>query len=108
MHHNTPANMLAQYDITDLPQFHMQPNIHKDYPYIEQNSAAALTTAKATDDLPNMQYTNAELLDITAFLYALTDPCVKDTQCLSPWMLSKQAIATHPKEMQLLDVSIKN
>ena len=31
-------------------------------------------------------YTDDDVIDLVEFLKALTDPCVKDRQCLAPWI----------------------
>ena len=36
--------------------------------------------------IQNVVLTEQELADLEAFLMTLTDPCVKDRQCLSPWI----------------------
>ena len=41
-----------------------------------------------------LQFTDSQIQDLVAFLKALTDPCVKDPQCLQPWIPNPK---DHPK-----------
>ncbi|MEM7533566.1 MAG: cytochrome c peroxidase [Chloroflexota bacterium] len=47
---------------------------------LEQNRAMGIPT------IENVSLTDSEIDDLIAFLHTLTDPCVKDENCLSPWM----------------------
>ena len=62
------------------------------YPNAQQNSAdvlAKINIERNQNDpaaLPNINLNNRERNDIVAFLRTLTDPCVLDRTCLSPWI----------------------
>ena len=43
-----------------------------------------------------------DILDIAEFLRALTDPCVKDRACLSPWIVEESERASFPDNQVLI------
>jgi len=62
------------------------------YPNAESNSRAALTKLQdeqeaGTSKVPsNLDLSDKQVDQLVAFLEALTDPCVKDRDCLAPWI----------------------
>ncbi|MEM7098794.1 MAG: cytochrome c peroxidase [Pseudomonadota bacterium] len=61
------------------------------YPNAATNSEAALEKLDderdaGTSEFPNLNLNNNERQQIVAFLESLTDPCVLDRTCLSPWI----------------------
>lgn len=74
-----------------LPQFALRPDCATLYPNSVANTQAVLdqlTVLRQTQGslLPKISLTEAQVDDITAFLRSLTDPCVKDRACLTPWI----------------------
>ncbi|MFT6738114.1 MAG: cytochrome c peroxidase, partial [Kangiellaceae bacterium] len=61
-------------------------------------------TVAATSPLIPAQINQQQVLQIVAFLQALTDPCVTDSNCLSPWKLDSNDAASFPDDMLLLAV----
>ena len=94
-HYNNPANTVRDFfdegGACALAQFEDHADCATLYPNAESNSEAALAKLGAERDggdvlFPNLNLNNNERADIVAFLQALTDPCVQDRQCLSPWI----------------------
>lgn len=87
-----------------LEQFEGVQNCLALYPNARRNSNAALdkvNNERNRDDpaaLPNINLNNGERNDLVAFLETLTDPCVVDRDCLTPWIPSA---AEAVDEMQL-------
>jgi len=98
-HHVNPEQAVQNYDY-DLQHLAQYKDLPIEHPYIKQNTEYALRAAQETGDLPELNYTAAELDKIVAFLQALTDSCVESEECLAPWMLD----GTEPEQMQLLQV----
>jgi cytochrome c peroxidase len=74
-----------------LEQFDGVPNCASLYTNARRTTQAVLdkmANERARNDpaaLPNVNLNNGERNDILAFLRTLTDPCVTDRACLSPW-----------------------
>ncbi|MBV7331534.1 cytochrome-c peroxidase [Chloroflexi bacterium TSY] len=75
-HHLNPAEALAAYDYSQL-------DAGVQTEYCVENTRKAL--AQIADRQP-INLSNQDVDDLVAFLQALTDPCVEDPACLSPWM----------------------
>lgn len=74
-----------------LNQFEDINNCATLYPDAENNSELALDKLQMernndTSRLPNVNLNQAERAQLVAFLRTLTDPCVEDRECLSPWV----------------------
>ncbi|MFK7978046.1 MAG: cytochrome-c peroxidase [Halioglobus sp.] len=82
-HHVNPAEAIENYDFTLAA---LQQGIQKDN--AEANTAKALAAFQAleTSKLPTLELTAAEIEDLVEFMHALTDPCVLDRECMSPWI----------------------
>jgi cytochrome c peroxidase len=76
----------------DLAQFDGVANCASFYPFARQNTNEVLAKVNAERDqndpaaLPNVNLNNGERDQIVDFLVTLTDPCVQDLACLSPWI----------------------
>ena len=77
------------------------------YPNAFANSSAAVRRlgqarngqVAATAPLPaNAPLDNARAEAIVAFLHALTDPCVTDSDCMQPWVIDQDDVATYPDD----------
>jgi cytochrome c peroxidase len=83
-HHLNPSKAAKEYDVSQLKSEIQTANM-------QANTAATL--AKLAEDqrqgrtpLQNIQLTDRQVADLVSFLLTLTDPCVKDVACLSPWL----------------------
>jgi len=61
-------------------------------------------TVAAASPLTSRKINNHEIQLIVAFLEALTDPCVSDSDCMSAWNINSNDIASFPDDMWLLAV----
>lgn len=91
---NTEAGVAAYVQNAqwcDLPQFSAMANcagLFADASDNQQAIAAQLTNLRAQQDslLPVVSLSETQIADIAAFLRSLTDPCLRDKGCLSPWL----------------------
>ncbi len=86
-HHLNPADALSTYDSSQLSQTGIQ-NLDK----LQSNSAKALEKLEADrasgkSVIQDVNLTETQVGDLVAFLKSLTDPCVKDKSCMSPWVV---------------------
>ncbi len=113
-HYNNPNNTVDDFfddgGWCTLPQFADIANCAALYPTAQQNSNAALqkvATERNQNDpaaLPNVNLNNNERSDIVSFLQTLTDPCVEDRACLSPWIpASADAVDEH--QLNAIDIN---
>lgn len=96
-HHLNPEQALANYDFTQL-----DPTIQvEDCTENTQEALAKLieNRANGNSQLVNIDLADDEVRDLVHFLHTLTDPCVKDDACLSPWMPTSDD--SEPDELQL-------
>ena len=88
-HHLDPRASIASYDFSlqQLPQFK---ELGVDYPEARQNTLEALEALTESSTLPEFRLTEADKNSLTAyltaFLHTLTDPCIKDSDCLKDWL----------------------
>ncbi|MEM7251175.1 MAG: FG-GAP-like repeat-containing protein [Pseudomonadota bacterium] len=81
-HHVNPSRSLARYSFTHAAAKAGQEVV---YSKAREHSQAALETSRfATEKRPRLRPNDVR--DLVAFLHALTDPCVRDPLCLSPWL----------------------
>ncbi len=85
-HHLNPQEAIASYDFTGAS---LDPGMQVEN--AQANTEAALTVVSAqqaagTTHLTNVELTNTQISDLVEFLKALTDPCVKDRECLKQWI----------------------
>ncbi len=81
-HMLNPYRMALHYDAGQL----QQTNLKKD------NMRDNLREMFACDvALPSQEHTEEQVRQLVAFLLTLTDPCVKDRECLSPWIPDNNA-----------------
>lgn len=82
-HHIDPAAAIENYDFTLAA---LQPGVQSEN--AEANTRKALAALQASDNsmLPNVALNSADIDDLVAFMHALTDPCVVDRECMSPWI----------------------
>jgi len=83
-HHLNPADAVANYDLDQLDA-----GVQVDDVYTNTGFALAKLEADrtaGTSDLHDVDLTDEEVQQLLAFLDTLTDPCVEDRTCLSPWI----------------------
>lgn len=94
-HYVNPEQSLAQYfsqhEWCRLPQFRQNPDCESLYPDSEANSLDALAHLKEEQAageslLGEVRLNGQQIQELVSFLVALTDPCVTDRRCLSPWI----------------------
>ncbi len=94
-HYNNPNatvdNFFDDGGACTLEQFRNLSNCATLYPASRANSDAALRKLgqernARTSDFPTTNLNNNERADIVAFLRSLTDPCVRNRNCLAPWI----------------------
>jgi cytochrome c peroxidase len=83
-HHLNPAQAIENYDFSAL-----DPSIrtHNAEEYT-QNALAQLqqNREKGILTVQDIELSDEQVNDLLSFLLTLTDPCVKDRDCLSPWI----------------------
>ncbi len=86
-YHINPKRGVEAYDFTfkHLPQI-----AEATAPYPEAESLTRKAVAKVGRNLRGKAPTDTEVAQLTAFLEALTDPCVSSRECLQPWMASHE------------------
>ncbi len=84
-HMLNPAKAVANYDFSQL-----NPTIQALDMSTNTQFALAQLAANRTADVPevhqNVRFTDENVDDLVEFLDTLTDPCVKDRNCLAPWI----------------------
>ena len=95
-HHVDPHEKVAQFFSAgawcQLDQFASVPDCHDAYDEAARNTAAALVKVARERKLggpaalPEVSLTGTQRKQIVAFLLTLTDPCVTERECLSPWI----------------------
>lgn len=85
-HMLNPAEAIANYDFNQLVQENLQvSNILSNTQFaLEQLEANRTNNVSGVHQ--NVEFTEDDVNDLVEFLKALTDPCVKDRGCLSPWI----------------------
>ncbi|SFC72893.1 cytochrome c peroxidase [Pseudoalteromonas denitrificans] len=81
------------------------------YPDAYANSIATVSHLEQAQREPNLaraplrrniRISPEQVTQIVAFLHALTDPCTESSECLSPWVVSEQNIASFPDDKPLI------
>lgn len=84
-HMLNPAMAVDNYDYSQL-----EPSVQTADMLINTRFALDQLEASRMNNAPgvhqNIDFTDEEVMDLVAFLKTLTDPCVKDRQCLAPWI----------------------
>ena len=83
-HHLDPAGTIAAYDVSQLdptiPVEHMADYTDAALSKLLQDFADGTTPLQPTD------LSEREVNELVDFMLVLTDPCVKNAECLAPWM----------------------
>ena len=94
-HYDNPRQQASEYvenaHWCQLDQFQSVSNCQDLYPNAEENTEFALDKLREeqnarTSQLPPIQLNDAEVAQLVAFLTSLTDPCVEDRACMTPWI----------------------
>ena len=86
-HMLNPVEAIANYDFTQLDA-----NANVQFSNLLTNTQFALNQLEANraNDVAgvhrNVAFNDGDVTDLVAFLKTLTDPCVKDSDCMSPWI----------------------
>ncbi|MEM7379163.1 MAG: cytochrome C peroxidase, partial [Pseudomonadota bacterium] len=75
-------------------------------------------TARAADKLrqernagrslvPQINLNGGDVADLVAFLRALTDPCVRDRACLSPWIANPASSGPDGQQLNAVDAALQ-
>ncbi|MEZ4753921.1 MAG: cytochrome c peroxidase [Bdellovibrionota bacterium] len=84
LHHLNAEEAISKFDMNNMDEGIIGDNW-------EENTQRALATVKSYRELGaatiyDVAYDELMVLNIVEFLKSLTDPCVKDRQCLNPWI----------------------
>ncbi|MEN8257011.1 MAG: cytochrome c peroxidase [Thermodesulfobacteriota bacterium] len=84
-HHSSPAKAVARCNFEELdpmiPSKDAEKNTKDVLAHLQRNKDQGIAT------LTEFSLSDGQLTDIVNFLKSLTDPCVKDKECLKPWVL---------------------
>ena len=94
-HHLNPQNSIDNYDESQLSQIGVQ-NLAK----MKVNTQKAIDTANFEG--LDLDLTDTQISNLVAFMETLTDPCVKDHECLKPWILDSTDTDVDPNGNQLI------
>ena len=86
-HMLNPAEAIVNYDFSQLDS---SANIQFSNMHTNTQFALDQLEANRTNNVAevhqNVTFTDDDVIDLVEFLKALTDPCVKDRDCLAPWI----------------------
>jgi len=112
-HHINPVRSIDDYvndyEWCQLAQFKNIANCTSLYPNVEANGELALDKLEqerqnGTSRLPILNLNNEEVDQLVTFLNSLTDPCVKDRDCLAPWIADEST--DNPDDQVLIGTDI--
>lgn len=99
-HHLNPIEACSVYDMEQL-----DPNIPVDNARVNTEAIMdklAYNRARGIPAIRNTTLNDDQVDDLVAFLHALTDPCVTDAACLSPWVPAADEV--DPDQRRLMAV----
>jgi cytochrome c peroxidase len=102
-HMLNPAEAIANYDYTQLDS-----NANVQFANMVTNTQFALDQLEsnrannASGVHRNVEFTEDDVTDLVEFLKTLTDPCVKDHDCLAPWV--PDATDSNPDSLRVIAV----
>ncbi|MEM6986632.1 MAG: cytochrome c peroxidase, partial [Pseudomonadota bacterium] len=114
-HYNDPQASVDRYFARggwcQLEQFRGVANCGSFYPHSQTNSNLALSKLREEQRqghslLQNPRLDESEIAQVVAFLHALTDPCVKDRACLSPWIANPVSSGRDGMQLNATDASL--
>lgn len=83
-HYIDPVSALINYDYNQLDNGIQISNTAANTQYALDKVAQDKQDGRLT--IQNVVLTNEQVIDLLSFLESLTDPCVKDRNCLAPWI----------------------
>lgn len=91
-----------------LDQFSALPECATMYPEAQANSELALSHLQQQRNSGSAAFSDANLTisqqaDVVEFLKALTDPCVKDPQCMAPWIADPESTGHDGMQLNGID-----
>jgi cytochrome c peroxidase len=99
-HHLNPAKAVENYNYAWLdpaiPTRNTEKYTRQALAQLQKNRAAGVKTVS------DIELTEAQLNDLLEFLYTLTDPCVKNRECLAPWI--PDSTTSDPDGLRLIAV----
>ncbi len=112
-HYSDPVesidNWFARGGVCGVEQFSTMADCSTLYPDTLANTQLALQELQLDRNSGEIEFLNADLTateqaELVSFLEALTDPCVEDPSCMSPWVADPQSLG--PDGMQLNGVDM--
>ena len=83
--HLNPQTALDNYDFSQLdPAIHATDSVMYTQQAIDK---LQLNRAAGIPSIEDISLTDTEVAELVAFIATLTDPCVEDRACMSPWIL---------------------
>lgn len=83
--HLNPQKALDEYDFSQLdPAIHATDSVMYTQQAIDK---LMLNRAAGIPSIENIALTDTEVAELVAFIETLTDPCVEDRECMSPWII---------------------
>jgi cytochrome c peroxidase len=83
--HLNPQTALDNYDFSQLdPAIHATDSVMYTQQAIDK---LMLNRAAGIPSIQDIELSNTEVEALVAFMETLTDPCVEDRECMSPWIL---------------------
>jgi len=83
--HLNPQKALDEYDFSQLdPAIHATESVQYTQQAIDK---LVLNRAAGIPSIQDITLTDTEVEELVAFIETLTDPCVEDRECMSPWIL---------------------
>ncbi len=84
LHHANPQQAITQFDYSELDQdIQASMLLTNTRPALKQLQTLR---SEGQSKLPRISLSDKEVLLLIAFVESLTDPCVEDRECLSPWI----------------------
>jgi cytochrome c peroxidase len=101
-HMLNPAEAIANYDFSQLDAniqtSNMLSNTQQALDQLESNR-----TNNVSGVHQNIAFTEDDVTDLVEFLKTLTDPCVKDRDCLAPWIPQGTGVGPDGLELNAID-----
>ena len=86
-HMLNPDEAIANYDLSQLDaNANLQVDNMLTNTQLALDQLAANRTSNVSGVHQNVEFTENDVSDLVEFMKALTDPCVKDRDCLTPWI----------------------
>ncbi|MEM9605058.1 MAG: cytochrome c peroxidase [Pseudomonadota bacterium] len=95
-----------------LDQFRTLPNCAALYPNARGNTARAADKLRQERNagrslVPQINLNGGDVADLVAFLTALTDPCARDRDCLSPWIANPASSGPDGQQLNAVDAALQ-